>query len=124
MPLSDLPIELLIDIATHLDAAAMNALACTNKNAYNLFNDRLYYRDLTQSESSSLTWAAENGVEGTIQRAIDVVAIQNLNPLPISFLIAIQVAARRGHVPIVELLLKVHGNDIDPNYLLGSENGV
>jgi ankyrin repeat protein len=126
MPLSDLPTELLIDIATHLqvDVAAMNALACTNKNAYNLFNDRLYYRDLTQSQSSSLTWAAENGVEGTIQRAIDVVAIQNLNPLPISFLIAIQVAARRGHVPIVELLLKFHGNNINPNYLLGSGNGV
>jgi F-box associated protein len=90
MPLPDLPTELLIDIATHLDAAAMNALACTNKDAYNLLNDSLYYRDLTQSQSSSLTWAAENGVEGTIQRAIDVVAIQNLNPLPISFLIAIQ----------------------------------
>src|SRR5467141_979263 len=102
MPLSDLPTELLIDIATHLDAAAMNALACTNKNAYNLLNDSLYCRDLTQSESRSLTWAAENGVEGTIQRAIEVVAIQNLHPLPKSFLRAIYVATRRGHVPIVE----------------------
>ncbi|KAN0066683.1 Ankyrin repeat-containing domain protein [Elaphomyces granulatus] len=150
MPLLDLPTELLIDITTYLDAAAMNALACTNKNAYNLLNDSLYYRDLTQSESRltqsksrsltwaaknglevtiqsesrSLTWATENGVEGTIQRAIEVVAIQNLNPPPRSFILAIQVAARRGHVPIVELLLKVH--NIDPNYLWGActETGV
>ncbi|KAN0066674.1 Ankyrin repeat-containing domain protein [Elaphomyces granulatus] len=123
MPLPDLPTELLIDIATHLDAATMNALACTNRNAYNLLNDSLYYRDLTQSESSSLTWAAENGVEGTIQRAIEVVAIQNINPLPKSFVHAIYIAAACGHVPIVELLLKVH-NNIDPNYLWGAETGV
>ena len=31
MPLSDLPTELLIEIATYLDAAGMNALTCTNR---------------------------------------------------------------------------------------------
>src|SRR5467141_3476207 len=108
MSLSNLPTELLIDIATHLDAAGMNALARTNTNAYNLLNDSLCCRDLTQSRSSSLTWAAKNGVEGTIQRAIDVVAAvvaaaavaaQNIKPthMPKSFLIVLEVATKRGH---------------------------
>ncbi|KAN0071096.1 Ankyrin repeat-containing domain protein [Elaphomyces granulatus] len=118
MSLSDLPTELLIEIATHLDAAGVNALTCTNRDVYNLLNNSLYCRDLTQSDSQSrsLTWGAENGVQGTIQRAVD--AAKRFNPIPESFHIALQVAAKRGHVPIVELLLKVHG--IDPNFRGGS----
>jgi hypothetical protein len=48
---------------------------------------------------------------------------QKFNPIPKSFLIALQVAAKRGHVPIVELILKVH-NNINQNYLWDAENGV
>jgi ankyrin repeat protein len=52
-------------------------------------------------------------VEGTIQRAVDAAA-QKFNPIPESFHIALQIAAQQGHVPIVKLLLEVHG--IDPNF--------
>ncbi|KAN0074316.1 Ankyrin repeat-containing domain protein [Elaphomyces granulatus] len=112
MPLSDFPPELLLKIAIGLDAVETNALACTNRGLHNLLNEGLYCRDVTQHPSKSLIWAAENGVEGTIQWAID--AAQKFNLISESFHIALQVAARRGHVPIVELLLKVHG--IDPNF--------
>jgi ankyrin repeat protein len=112
MPLSDFPPELLLKIAIRLDAVETNALACTNRGLHNLLNEGLYCRDVTQHPSKSLIWAAENGVEGTIQWAID--AAQKFNLISESFHIALQVAARRGHVPIVELLLKVHG--IDPNF--------
>ncbi|KAN0068628.1 Ankyrin repeat-containing domain protein [Elaphomyces granulatus] len=112
MPLSDFPPELLLKIATHLDAAGRNALVCTNRGVHNLLNEGLYYWDVTQPLSRSLIWGAKNGVEGTIQWAVG--AAQKFNLISESFHIALQIAARRGHVPIIELLLKVHG--IDPNF--------
>ncbi|KAN0074329.1 Ankyrin repeat-containing domain protein [Elaphomyces granulatus] len=114
MPLSDFPPELLLKIATRLDAVETNALACTNRGLHNLLNEGLYCWDVTQrlSNNKSLIWAAKNGVEGTIQWAVD--AAQKFNLISESFHIALQIAARRGHVHIVELLLKVHG--IDPNF--------
>ena len=101
MPLSDFPPELLLEIATHLDAAGTNALACTNRDVHNLLNEGLYRWDVTQPPSKSLIWGAENGVEGTIQWAVD--AAQKFNLISESFHIALQIAAKRGHVPIVEL---------------------
>jgi ankyrin repeat protein len=115
MSLSELPLELLLEIANHLDDARMNALTRTNGGVHNLLNKLLYRRDVTRSPSRSLSWGAEKGVEGTIQRAVD--AARNLNPIPEAFHIALQVAAERGHVPIVELLLKVH--DVNPNFVGG-----
>src|ERR1700740_3445304 len=109
MPLSDFPSELLLKIANHLDAAATNAFACTNRGLHNLLNKGLYCWDMTQTLSRSLIWGAENGVEGTIQWAVD--AAPKFNPW---FHIALQIAAQRGHVPVVKLLLKVDG--IDPNF--------
>ena len=99
MPLSDFPPELLLKIAAYLDAAETNALACTNKSVHNLLNEGLYYWDITQPLSKSLVWAAKNGVEGTIQWAID--AAQKFNLISESFHIALQIAARQEQVPIV-----------------------
>jgi hypothetical protein len=84
----------------------------------------LYCRDLTQSESRSLTWATKNGVEGystgnrgssysKSQSAPEKFSSSNLRCHKVGW----------GHVPIVELLLKVH-NNIDLNYVLGAETGV
>jgi ankyrin repeat protein len=50
-------------------------------------------------------------VEGTIQWAVH--AGQKFNPIPISFGIALRMAVSQGHVPIVELLLKVHGINLN-----------
>jgi hypothetical protein len=46
LDLSDLPSEILLEIADHLDDAAMNALCRTNRQVYDLLNGRLYRRDL------------------------------------------------------------------------------
>ena len=116
MSLSDLPREIILEIADHLDNAGTNALACTNGQVYDFLNKHLYRQDVVKPESKSLIWAAIEGVEGTLQCAIH--AGQYLNPIPQSFQIALQVAARRGHVRPVELLLKVDG--INLNFTGGS----
>ncbi|KAN0074294.1 Ankyrin repeat-containing domain protein [Elaphomyces granulatus] len=117
MPLSipNLPIEILLEIAYHLGDAMMNALALTNSKLYNSLNGCLYRRDVIRSQSKSLTWAAKNGVGGTIQQAID--ARPCFNPIPESFHIALQVAADQGHVHLIGLLLKING--INPNFVGG-----
>ena len=109
MSLSNLPRELLLDIADYLDNAELNSLACTNSNLYNLLNKQLYRQDLARQLSRSVAWASENGVEDTIKRAVD--ANRCFNPIPESFCVALQIAAYLGHVRIVELLLKVDGQD-------------
>ena len=119
MPLSDLPRELLFDIADYLDDTELNALACTNSNVYHLLNKQLYRQDMARPQSKSLAWASENGVEGTVKRAVD--ANRCFNPIPKSFSIALQAAAYLGHVRIVELLLQVDG--INPNYMGSSLHG-
>jgi ankyrin repeat protein len=112
--LSDMPMEILFEIADHLDYRGVNALARTSRQLYSSLNVKhLYLHDVTRSPSRSLIWAAENGLEGTLQRAVD--ASRDLNPIPESFHIALQVAADRGHVRLVELLLEL--DDINPNGL-------
>jgi ankyrin repeat protein len=113
MPLADFPPELLLEIATHLDTAGRNALACTNRGLHNLLNEGLYFWDLTQTQDlgRSLIWGVEKGVEGTIQWAVH--AAQKFNLIPINFGIALSMAVCEGHVPIVELLLKVHGINLN-----------
>ena len=72
MPLSDLPREIVLDIADQLNDAGMNALAYTNSQMYQLLNKYLYCRDVTRAWtlSRSLAWATKNGVEATVQRAV------------------------------------------------------
>lgn len=112
MPLSDLPMELILDITDQLDDAGMNALAHTNSQMCSFLNKYLYRRDVTRYRSRSLTWATENGVEATVQRAID--AGGHLDPLPDSFHVALSEAASEGNVNIVAALLRLDG--INPNF--------
>jgi hypothetical protein len=110
----------------------MNALARTNKDAHGLLNAPLYRRDIMTRPtrrlrthrykfwswtSWSLTWAITygNGEVGTIQHAIH--AGQYFNPVPECFHIVLQLAADCGHMPVVELLLKVKAlKGINPNF--------
>ncbi|KAN0068657.1 Ankyrin repeat-containing domain protein [Elaphomyces granulatus] len=125
MPLSDFPVEIILNIADYLDDVDMNALVRTNKDAHSLLNETLYRQAMIRWDTTNkshnmslLAWAAENGVVGTIQRAVHAATGRHFNPVPESFHIALQVATVKGHVPIVELLLKVEG--INPNFYSGS----
>ena len=116
MALSDLPAEIILNIADQLDVAGMNALVRTNRLMYTLLNGYLYRRDLTKSFSRSLNWVIKNGLEATatsntVQWAID--AGRYLNPIPEGFHFALQRAAGRGYAHLVERLLKVNGININ-----------
>lgn len=112
MPLSDLPREILLDIADHLGDAGTSALARTNRCIYDFLNRYLYRQDLTNPESRSLLWGVRHGLEGTVQQAI--ASSRHLDPIPNCYHMALQIATEQGYVHLVELLLGVNG--IDPNY--------
>ena len=121
MPLSDVPREILLSIADQLDIKGINSLCLTNSQLYNLLNEYLYRRDITQSEgpSRSLLWAATSKElplsSSTAQRALE--AGRHLDPIPECYHDALQMAADEGHVGMVKLLLKVDG--INPNFAGG-----
>jgi ankyrin repeat protein len=117
MSLSDLPMEILLNIAELLDDAGINALSHTNSQLYGLLNKFLYSRDM-KSRNRSLLWAVEKGVEATVRLAL--AASRNLDlGIPESYHIALQAAAFRGHMSLVQLLLEVEG--INPNFAGGLE---
>ena len=123
MPLSDLPREIVLDIADQLDDADLDALARTNSQIYQFLNKYLYHRDVTRRWSRSLTWvwAIADTVEATstVQRAVD--AGRHLDPIPDNFYYALRNSAERGHVNLVAALLKLDG--INPNYCRGCGGG-
>ncbi|KAN0068678.1 Ankyrin repeat-containing domain protein [Elaphomyces granulatus] len=118
--LGDLPKELVIQIADHLDFKETNALCRTNGEIHDFLSYYLYYRDLTRSAGSgrSLLWAASKlGIprstrKSTTQRALH--AGRSLKLIPDSYYDALQFAADGGHACLVELLLEVDG--INPNF--------
>jgi ankyrin repeat protein len=116
MPLSNLPREILLNIAEPLGDAGINALSRTNSQLYGLLNKFLYSRDM-RSRSRSLLWAAENRVEATIQLAL--AAGRNLDFIPESYHTTLQAAAIGGYTRLVQLLLEVEG--INPNFAGGLE---
>jgi hypothetical protein len=111
MSLSNLPREILLNIAEPLGDAGINALSCTNSQLYGLLNKFFYSRDM-RSQSRSLLWAAKNGVKATVQLAL--AAGGNLDFIPESYHLALQAAAIRGYIHLVQLLLEVEG--INPNF--------
>ncbi|KAN0074268.1 Ankyrin repeat-containing domain protein [Elaphomyces granulatus] len=124
--LSNLPSEMILDIADQLDDAGMNALACTNRRMYDLLNKRLYHRDVAEPSRSryrSLIWVARNDrMEATVRWVVDALdASRPLNPIPESFHIALLEAADRGCIRLVEALLKFDG--INPNFGYISSQG-
>ncbi|KAN0069195.1 Ankyrin repeat-containing domain protein [Elaphomyces granulatus] len=129
MPFSELPWEILLEIAYQLDDRVIQLgypdlpSSCTRlpTEIYNFLNGYLYCRDLTRWRSEwecrSLHWAVYKGVEAqaTVQQAI--AAGQRLDPIPKHmnkiYKHTLLDAAAEGHTCLVELLLKVEG--IDPN---------
>ena len=123
MALSKMPREIMLDIADELDNRGLSALARTTSELYCLLNGHLYLRDVIRTPSKSLTWAVENGVEDTIvTKTVQQLAAvsQHFNPIPESIHMALQDAANRGHVHLVEQLLKIDG--INPNFVSHSQD--
>src|SRR5882762_8352616 len=110
MSFSDLPRELLFEIAYQLDDAGMNALCRTNRQIYDSLNGYLYDRDLTRQVCRSLSWVwARNNwgveIQATVQQAI--AAGRHLDRIPAAQYDSIlEAAVLHGHTGIVELLLK------------------
>src|ERR1700719_2071762 len=123
MALSKMPREIMLDIADELDNRGLSALARTTSELYCLLNGHLYLRDVIRTPSRSLTWAVKNGVEDTIvTKTVQQLAAvsQHFNPIPESIHMALQDAANRGHVHLVEQLLKIDG--INPNFVSHSQD--
>jgi ankyrin repeat protein len=117
MSLSNVPREIILGISDHLDDAELNALVRIHSQIYDFLNTPLYRRDLTRppTTNKSLLWAANNGVKGTIQRALSAGRYLQ-GPVPEAYNIALQTAAGKGHVDIVELLLEVTVDGTDENF--------
>ncbi|KAN0070248.1 Ankyrin repeat-containing domain protein [Elaphomyces granulatus] len=109
MSMSNLPKEILLIIAGYLDVAEVNALCQVNSEIYNLLSVPLYRRNLNKS----LDWGIRNGLEGTVQWAVDAVN-RHWDQIPDAYNIALQDAAEQGKLDLVKLLLKVDG--INPNF--------
>src|SRR6267378_6640824 len=126
MPFSDLPMEILLEIAYQLDDAGINALCRTNRQIYDFLNGYLYRRDMTRCWPwlcRSLPWAVRKGEEaqGTVQQAIAAGRHLDLIPECIYeiYHLTLLDSAAKGHTRLVELLLNVEGvnpNCVDPDF--------
>jgi ankyrin repeat protein len=126
MSLSNLPRELLQEIAYHLDDAGLNTFCLTNCQVYDFLNLYLYRRDMTNKSNQqgrSLCWGARKGVKATVQWAIAAGRQQQHlgSPLPECYRYALNIAVRDGKVHLVKLLLEVNGIDVNG---VGRLNGV
>src|SRR5712664_1784254 len=120
MPFSDLPREILFEIAYQLDDAGMNALCRTNRQIYDILNGYLYRRDLTRRECKSLFfWSKIEGgrvdPQATVQQAI--AAGRHLDPIPKHYSDALECAWMERHTGLVELLLR-EGINCDLDHFL------
>ena len=111
MSLLDLPNELLGCISDNLESQSdLNSLAQANHRLHRLNNRELYRRNVRNSNSSALIWAAEHGrvevVQKVLQEHTDKQARINVCKWPLC------VAAEHGHVELVKVFLET-GVDIN-----------
>lgn len=72
MPLRELPIEILLAIASSLDSEVdINSFSCINHQLHNLLTPFLYEYNATHSDGSALRWAGEKGQLSKVRRALD-----------------------------------------------------
>ncbi|KAJ8116082.1 hypothetical protein OPT61_g2411 [Boeremia exigua] len=104
MPLLDLANELLFCITENLESEGyINSLAQVNRHLYRLLNPYLYCLNIRQSGCSALLWAALDGQTGTAQRLLEEADEQVTSDDP--FYISLCLAAEKGHIEIVQLLI-------------------
>lgn len=83
LSLLDLPNEIILSIVEKLPRARdLGAVAKTNKSLHGLVNRQLYRFDLRSHSNLALSWAAENGVEGTARNSLAAGASSDLVKRP------------------------------------------
>lgn len=68
--LLELPPELFLQVVSYLGPPDLNALLQTTSCLYHALNGRLYHSNVWNDNASAAWWAAEHGVEGTLQHLV------------------------------------------------------
>ncbi|KAH7010520.1 ankyrin repeat-containing domain protein [Ilyonectria destructans] len=98
--------ELHLSIATQLESERdINALARTNRRLFACLDPFLYHRNVQQSGSSALQWAAIHGQGRTVKRAIDA-KCDGIGE-------AMGLSVRNGQEEVMRILLAIDGVDGD-----------
>jgi hypothetical protein len=133
MEISSLANELLIDIVEYLDRQRdINSVCLVNRRCHHLFNDYLYRYNIQFRKGNALLWAAEHDCQPTMRRLLHLGANVNereekesTRPLH-TFrwgastgasnthkrfgVTALHIAAAKGHIASVKLLLELGAN--------------
>jgi hypothetical protein len=106
MTLEDLPNELLLSIADHLNVQRdLNAFARSSRRLHSHVNNFLYQRNARTGRTSALLWAVERRREATAIRALDAGIDANTRGSFWDKPAALHVACAKGYLNIVNLLL-------------------
>jgi hypothetical protein len=68
--LQELPVELVLQVADHLDQQSLSRLARTSRGIHEFLNPVLYRRDLVREQPACVRWAAFHGSADALRRAI------------------------------------------------------
>ena len=116
MAFLDLPNEIIIEIVERFERERdICSLMRVNRRLYDLFDDYLYCYDIKYRRSYALFWAAKHGRESTARKLLHLGANVNIKDSegnrhrgkPLADLTPLHVAAVKGHLAIVKLLLEV-----------------
>jgi ankyrin repeat protein len=122
MSLLGLPNELLLSVASNLRCgSAINAFACTNFRLYCLLDEYLYQYYVQTSNHSALPWASSHGLTNTVLKFLHLgVNLQaTLENKRATGATALHLAARHGHLVIVEALIQ-SGADVNAQTYKGA----
>ncbi|KAJ5975356.1 hypothetical protein N7481_009063 [Penicillium waksmanii] len=102
----NLPNELLVAIAENLQSMKeINAFARTNRHCHTHLNRHLYRSSISRTDNYGLHWATERGLSRTVEIFIEVGAIDGPDAAR-TIEVPLNIAAFRGHVKIVTLLIE------------------
>lgn len=105
MSLLNLPLDVLYEIASHVDSDRdLNALVQTCSPLYTVFNFELYRRDAKRGRNRALFWAVQGNRTGTLWKSLDTGASA---PWPTLF----SMAAEHDSVLAMKVLLLQDGAD-------------
>jgi len=111
--LVDLPTEILYLVAEWLSERDVGTLARTNIHLHRLLDEYLYRRNVLLFGASSFHWAVAQGRVDTARKAISAGADVNRGKDDSPDLQPLILAAKLGHVPLLELLLATPGINVN-----------